>query len=665
MLKSFTLFIVCILFTGLLTIPSYGAKYAVIIGINDYINLTSEDGDLAACEHDAKAVKEVLTGKYGFDGKNIKVLLSKQATKKNIKKAFFDVLVDKCKPGDVAVFYYSGHGTQFDDTNGDEADGIDEGICPADMDDRSLNNYIVDDEFAQWISKVKTENFTIVFDSCFSGTATRGFDKIKGKKGLPKSRFYRNKICKNVPKGKDEDRTFEKGSGQKYTFLSACSQDQVSWEDTFCYDGDESTSFQAGVFTVNFTYNLSNSTPGVTTYEEILNTTISDIKSLGYEQDPQIEGNYKRALFNTPSGNDNPEPTPVPEENVPKKSYVLVTGVSGKNVDLGSGSSSKIKTGTIFEVYPPGETEFAGSGTGKIEITSVSPLFAKAVVIEGSVKKNGRAVEISEPCGNETLNLYIDDPDVSKALYSALTSTGYIAITDTPQFSDRILFGSISSGKLEVGLYTRDGRELVNTAGDVKKVVNDLRYYLDNAYFIKQLTKLSNPNPDFRINLWTDRGANPSYAIGDTVNFNFKSNEDCYLTLIDISADGKVTVLFPNKFNSDNKIKAGREYSIPSKDMGFKIKVTPPAGTEMVKAIATKDPLDLSGITAENTKDGFRSMPGDKGGSDFIKNIPSLLTKALNKDIKKKDKEIKKKGKDREMLPLKGWSSSELIITIK
>ena len=54
--------------------------------------------------------------------------------------------IARAQPGDVLVFYYSGHGSQVRDRNGDElTDGLDEIICPYDMDwDRGT--YILDDD---------------------------------------------------------------------------------------------------------------------------------------------------------------------------------------------------------------------------------------------------------------------------------------------------------------------------------------------------------------------------------------------------------------------------------------------------------------------------------------------------------------------------------------
>ncbi len=83
----------------------------------------------------------------------------------------------RAEPGDVLVFYYSGHGSQIRDRDGDElTDLLDELICPYDMDwDR--RTYILDDDldaiFHQLPDGVLLEAF---FDCCFWGASPRALD---------------------------------------------------------------------------------------------------------------------------------------------------------------------------------------------------------------------------------------------------------------------------------------------------------------------------------------------------------------------------------------------------------------------------------------------------------------------------------------------------------
>ncbi len=59
-------------------------------------------------------------------------LLDDQATKAAMVKAMSD-LIGKASKGDSLVITFSGHGTYQPDEDGDEADGLDEALCPYDL----------------------------------------------------------------------------------------------------------------------------------------------------------------------------------------------------------------------------------------------------------------------------------------------------------------------------------------------------------------------------------------------------------------------------------------------------------------------------------------------------------------------------------------------------
>jgi hypothetical protein len=84
-----------------------------------------------------------------------------------------------------------------------------------------------------------------------------------------------------------------------------------------------------------------------------------------------------------------------------------------------------------------------------------------------------------------------------------------------------------------------------------------------------------------------------NYHIGEKVNLYFKSEKDCYLTLLNYGTSGKLTVLFPNALFKDNFIKGNTIYAIPGRVYPFDYLINGPKGIERIKAIATTDKLDL------------------------------------------------------------------------
>lgn len=122
------------------------ARRALLVGINEYRPpaagrpLTpARNGqgrrdwtDLDGCINDAGAIRAMLIARFGFEPDNILVLTDSQATRLAILDAFRRHLIESSLPGDVAFFYFAGHGSQIINTKSPEPDKRDETIVPAD-----------------------------------------------------------------------------------------------------------------------------------------------------------------------------------------------------------------------------------------------------------------------------------------------------------------------------------------------------------------------------------------------------------------------------------------------------------------------------------------------------------------------------------------------------
>jgi uncharacterized caspase-like protein len=87
-------------------------KRYLAVGINDYTGMDpSGKSNLGACVDDATSIEEMLVSAFGFDSAESKILTNKQATSANIRAALKTMLA-KSEAGDVACFYYSGHGSR-------------------------------------------------------------------------------------------------------------------------------------------------------------------------------------------------------------------------------------------------------------------------------------------------------------------------------------------------------------------------------------------------------------------------------------------------------------------------------------------------------------------------------------------------------------------------
>ena len=98
------------------------------------------------------------------------------------------------------------------------------------------------------------------------------------------------------------------------------------------------------------------------------------------------------------------------------------------------------------------------------------------------------------------------------------------------------------------------------------------------------------PQTPFTLGVSVDQNV---YRIGEKIVISVQASQDCYLTLYDISTVGEVTQIFPNQFASDNLIKGGVAYHIPTEADSFDFEITGRPGIERVRAVGTIENVNL------------------------------------------------------------------------
>eukprot|EP00904_Undaria_pinnatifida_P012265 jgi/Undpi1/8169/HiC_scaffold_24.g10639.m1 len=148
-----------------------GNTRSLLIGIN-YVGTKSE---LSGCHNDAIMMKEyIATHGYKGDEENCRMLLDDGVHRTPDYKGMIDGfrwLVHGAKAGDSLFMLFSaGHGGSVKDTSGDEADGMDETLCPVDYEE---SGQIVDDDIFEELvlSLPEGVTLTVVIDACHSGSA--------------------------------------------------------------------------------------------------------------------------------------------------------------------------------------------------------------------------------------------------------------------------------------------------------------------------------------------------------------------------------------------------------------------------------------------------------------------------------------------------------------
>ena len=232
------------IFLTLLSTALFGQKWAVIVGINKYINSKDiEFKNLTGAVNDAKAFRDILL-KNGVNKNNIILLTDKNATKANIINSLKEI-ESKIKKGDMFYYYHSGHGTKPEGVEPKDYDGG--FIVPTDY-NNTFNTLIYTSKDLKPIFKKidkKVEYALLVFDTCYSGQNFRGL--------LDKD----TTIKKSLPPIKIDRKLLKKYQGYPYqhTFaLTATDTSHIALEDRVKKRGIFTMAFESCIYNLGIAY---------------------------------------------------------------------------------------------------------------------------------------------------------------------------------------------------------------------------------------------------------------------------------------------------------------------------------------------------------------------------------------------------------------------------
>ena len=152
--------------------PLMAGKRALLIGIDAYQFVSRLNGPV----NDANDMAAFLVEQAGFRQSDLRMLLDAEATRDNILAEIESWLIEGTRPGDDALLYFSGHGFQQPDVDGDEPDNLDETLVPVDArvdEGRRVHGMITDDDLARLLERLGDRRTYVVVDACHSGTSTR------------------------------------------------------------------------------------------------------------------------------------------------------------------------------------------------------------------------------------------------------------------------------------------------------------------------------------------------------------------------------------------------------------------------------------------------------------------------------------------------------------
>lgn len=568
-------------------------KQAIVIAIAEY---PSESGwSSISSDKDVELLLPVYEAQ-GFQ--NPVVVRDKAANKEGILSAMRNFR-DRCKPGDIVLVHYSGHGQQIADNNGDEPDGLDEALVAWGAPAEYYNGYngekhLRDDEFNELLLDIRGKigskgNMLVVVDACHSGTISRGVAKKRGGKAPLVPPGYQI----NSPKREDGSGYAAKTRGQAQSIapmvlISASSFDEENSE-TFDERG-------VGIGSLSYAMAKSLSKVGENySYRSLFADVLGVMNEKVPQQTPMVEGDVDYALF---AG-----------QYYKQEQYYDVREIKGKDIILNGGSLMGIYPETKVAFYPagtisPNQSKAVAYGV----VSKVSPLqsIIKPDAASAGIDLAKSWVFITEPSlGIVSLScniVKIKNPAIKKDIeallatkrYSAKEQAADISIVETRNYlsfirnSDGTLIDSIP---LNMEMLSGKADQIMSRYAQ-NKYLRELKSGYANSIQMQLLPC------DQDGNIIQSENQNSVLALkaGSYVKVKVtnKGNNRMFYNIIDIQPDGQVNAILP--MQSELTIKHAEQYVLEAgaeRILPFVIDIAPPFGNEVFKLFASNEPFNL------------------------------------------------------------------------
>jgi len=568
-------------------------KWALLVGINNY-KYPDRVSPLAGSINDIENMKSVLVGKFEFPPENIFVLKDAEATHAGIVGAIQNQLIAKAQKDDIILFHYSGHGSQMKDDTGKQISGLEETIVP--YDSRDPNGQVFDITGAELHGLLlqlaaKTKNITFILDSCHSGRLVRGA-RVRGIKA-----DNRKPPDQPPPYAVATRRLGEAGSepSLRYAFIAAATSRESAFE--HLAGGKE-----YGALTYFLVQQLRNSGSGIT-YRDVMDK-VNGIVTANYpSQHPQLEGAAAdQFVFGDASSL--------------SRTFVTAVPLTGTRVSLGAGQVQGASIDSVYDIYNPGTKKFAppDKPIATAQITSISPYTAEAKLISGTnIPQYSRAVEREHRYGSSKLRVFFDGLEGSPRLQSisaALTLQPYIELVNDPatcHIQIRETEGKVLT--LAADATTLSSPVPSNATNLVDRLLEQVKGWAKWFSVLSINNAMSDVAVEFSIKPSETRDlfarvGRPDFGVFEDerieVSITNLSMKDLYLSLLDLSGDGSISVVYPSTEGASEVLKPGLTLS---KTFTTVVPKGRSIVTDILKVFASSKPIDLNSLTGAAIKE--------------------------------------------------------------
>ncbi len=588
-----------------------GVRRSLHIAVDKYRHAGPFLPNLRGCENDARAMRQLLASRFGFQDRHATLLVNEQATRQAILDAW-RTLIAQTGADDTVFIQYSGHGSQMRDVHGDEEDGMDETILPHDTRDPGRQVFdINDDEIMVLVNDLaaKTDNIVILFDCCHSASATKsvGESVEMVRRVLPDPR--------DPPLPTSGARSVGPVShgpsgwlpvNDRLVFMAGCRDDEEANE----YRALDGARFGALTF---FLMQALQAAAADASFRDVFESAAADVAAR-YKQHPQIEGALDRMLFS--------------RQFVGQEPFFHVARVdaAGRLVEIGAGAAHGLHIGSQFAIFPPRTRRFdrperrlatavvvaAGGSTSQLRLPDdCDPTL---------IPNRARCVETLRNSGDQSLRvratIAAEAASLLPALEIELNQSGLLRLTAEDDGADV----QVTADAQNVHLLFPDGRPLMRPlARQQAGLAQEIRRRLEATARFQNALQIENPTSGLAdaLQIEVERLATPQANTGEPLmprqggdlvldegepfllRFTNKGASPIHVTLLAFSADWQISKLYPGRDNEFPPLLPGRSHTLnfPQGATVTPLPYAANASTDVFKFFVTTQPVDFSVLT--------------------------------------------------------------------
>ncbi|GBF05276.1 S-layer protein [Deinococcus aerius] len=114
------------------------------------------------------------------------------------------------------------------------------------------------------------------------------------------------------------------------------------------------------------------------------------------------------------------------------------------------------------------------------------------------------------------------------------------------------------------------------------------------------------------VQVWVNRDpsgrGNPVYRKGENISVGLKTNQDAYVYLFNVNANGEIDLFFPNNYEESNFVQAGVTRVFPARGAKYTLTVGGPNGQDKLLALASTRELNIDDIAEFAGNQGFADV---------------------------------------------------------